>query len=121
MGTAADENLEQFLTQRGLVWSVTGLERHMSLCNEWKNLFGDYSRWLREKQGDKAQFEYTHQLAESIIIVPFLGSVAGKHSIGKLGPRWQGSYECRCDGISLTCLRSRIQISSSCQVILAGR
>jgi hypothetical protein len=97
VATATDETLERFLTQSGLAWSVIPWERHVSLNNEWEDLYGDVRHWLRHKQGAKAQFEYCHQAAELWIVVPFLGDVAGPHSINKPGPR-QAAYECHGDG-----------------------
>lgn len=97
MATVADERLEQFLTQCGLAWSVIPLERHTSLNNEWEGVFGNFHRWLRHKEGAKAQFEYGQQSAAGLKIIPFLGNVAGPHSINKRGPR-KAAYECHGDG-----------------------
>jgi hypothetical protein len=93
----ADETLEQFLTQCGLAWSVIPWERHVSLSNEWEALYGNFRRWLRCKQGIKAQVEYSQESAETFLFVPFLGNVAGPHSINKPGPR-KAAYECHGDG-----------------------
>lgn len=60
-------------------------------------MYGNIRQWLRHKEGGKAQFEYSKQVAERVMIVPFLGAVAGPHSIGKSGAR-KAAYECRCDG-----------------------
>jgi hypothetical protein len=73
------------------------LERHVRLSNEWETLYGNFSHWLRQKQGAKAQFEYSHESAERFMIVPFLGNVGGPHSINKPGPR-TAAYECQGDG-----------------------
>ena len=97
MATAADKQLEQFLTQCGLAWSLIPWERHISLTSEWANLYGDVPQWQRRKQGAKAQFEYSNQLAKTILIVPFLGSVGGMHSINKPGPR-TAAYESHGNG-----------------------
>jgi hypothetical protein len=93
----ADERLEQFLTQCGLAWSVISWDRHVSLSNEWETLYGNFHHWLRQKEGAKAQFEYSHQTAEMFMIVPFLSNVAGPHSIDKRGSR-KAAYECHGDG-----------------------
>lgn len=98
MDTELDDKLEQFLTQCGLVWSVIPWERHMSLSKEWDNQYGNCQHWLRNKQGAKAQFEYSQQAAERFLIVPFLGNVAGPHSINKRGPH-KAAYECHGDGV----------------------
>lgn len=97
MVAIADESLEQFLTQCGLAWSVIPKERHVSLNNEWETLYGNFRHWLRQKEGAKAQFEYSQQSAETFMIVPFLGNVAGPHSINKPGAR-KAAYECHGDG-----------------------
>jgi hypothetical protein len=97
VATVADESLEQFLTQCGLVWSAIPWERHISLTSEWETLYGHFHHWLRKKQGVKAQFEYSHQTAEGFMIVPFLGNVGGLYSINKPGPR-KAAYECHGDG-----------------------
>ncbi len=97
MATAANENLEQFLTRCGLAWSIIPLGRHINLCNEWETLYGNFSHWLREKQGAKAQFAYSQQSAEMFMLVPFLGKFGGPHSINKPGPR-TAAYECHGDG-----------------------
>lgn len=98
MDAELDDKLEQFLTQCGLMWSVIPWERHMSFSNEWEALYGDFHHWLRQKQGAKAQFEYSHQFAATFMIVPFLGNIAGPHSINKPGPR-KAAYECHGDGV----------------------
>ena len=93
-----DQRLEEFLTQCGLDWQVVPEERHVSLCNEWEALYGDCSdRRFRQKTGGKAQFGYSRQIAEEFVIVPFLGDVAGPHSINKPGRR-KAAYECHGDG-----------------------
>jgi hypothetical protein len=97
VATVAYESLEHFLTQCGLAWSVIFWERHIILSSEWETLYGNAHRWLRQKQGAKAQLEYSHQSAETFMIVPFLGKVAGPHSINKPGAR-MAAYECRGDG-----------------------
>jgi hypothetical protein len=97
LATVADNNLEQFLTQCGLTWSIIPLERHFSLSNHWETMYGNFSHWLRQKQGTKSQFEYSHESAEAFMVVPFLGNVGGVHSINKPGPR-KAAYECRGDG-----------------------
>jgi len=97
MAAVADEILELFLTQCGLAWSIIPWQQHVSLNNEWETLYGNFHHWLRKKQGAKAQFEYSHQSAEKLMIVPFLGNVAGPHSINKRGPR-KAAYECRGNG-----------------------
>jgi hypothetical protein len=93
----AAEDLERFLTQRAAAWSIVPWERHRTLNNRWTSLYGDFRQWVRYKQGGKAQFEYSKQVAEQLLIVPFLGDIAGPHSIGKSGPR-KAAYECECDG-----------------------
>ena len=98
MDTELDDKLEQFLTQCGLAWSVIPWERHTTLNNEWENLYGNCQHWLRNKEGGKAQFEYSQQPAETFLIVPFLGNVAGPQSINKPGPR-KAAYECHGDGV----------------------
>jgi hypothetical protein len=97
MPDVPDERLEQVLTQCGLGWSIIPWEQHCSLCNEWEALYGSYPHWVRSKQGAKAQFEYSQQTAETFMIVPFLGDVAGPHSIRKRCLR-TAAYECRGDG-----------------------
>jgi hypothetical protein len=95
--TAADEILEQFLTQCGVAWTVIPLERHFEWSNEWESLYGNCAHWLRQKQGAKAEFEYSQQSAEVFSIVPFLSNIAGPLSIGKRGPR-KAAYACHGDG-----------------------
>jgi hypothetical protein len=97
MTTVADEGLEQFLTQCGLVWTGMPWERHVSMSNEWESLYGDFQHWLRTKIGVKAQFEYFWQSADVFMIVPFLGSNGGAYSVNKRGPR-KAAYECHGDG-----------------------
>ena len=97
MATVADEPLEQYLSHCGLVWSAIPLERHFSLCDEWETVYGNISHWLRRKQGGKAQFEYSDQSAETFMIVPFLGSIGGLHSVNKSEPR-KAAYECHGNG-----------------------
>ncbi|HEV3260071.1 MAG TPA: hypothetical protein VG013_24655 [Gemmataceae bacterium] len=98
VSTVADERLEQYLTQYGLVWQAILPERHVSLSNEWEALYGEcFSHQLRYKQGAKAQVEYSHQSAATIMIVPFLGKYGGPHSISKHGPR-KAAYECHGSG-----------------------
>jgi hypothetical protein len=97
VAAVANETLEQFLTQCGLAWSVIPWERHVCLNNEWETVYGNVRHWLRHKQGVKAQFEYSHQAAETLMVVPFLGNVAGPHSINKSGPR-KAAYECHGNG-----------------------
>ena len=97
MAFAADEALEQFLTKCGLTWSVIPPERHFSLGNDWNALYANVSHWLRQTQGTKAQFEYSKQSAETFMIVPFHGSVAGPLSNIKRCMR-KAAYECRGDG-----------------------
>jgi hypothetical protein len=97
MATAPDDDLEHFLTQCGLAWSVIPLQQHFNLSNKWETLYGNCSHWLRQKQGAKAQFEYSHQSAARFMIVPFLGHFGGPHSINKRGPR-KAAYECHGDG-----------------------
>ena len=93
-----DERLEEFLTQFGLEWQIVLEERHVSLCNEWEALYGNcFDRRFRQKEGGKAQFEYSSQIAARFLIVPFLGNVGGPHSINKRGPR-KAAYDCHGDG-----------------------
>jgi len=93
----ADESLDHFLSQCGLAWSGIPLERHVSLSNEWETLYGNFRRWLRHKQGAKAQFEYSQQSAKTFMIVPLLGNVGGPVLISKRGPR-TAAYECHGKG-----------------------
>jgi hypothetical protein len=94
VATVPDEPLEQFLTQCGLAWSLIPWDQHMRLDSRWQAMYGE---WLRYKQGGKAQFEYGRQSAERFLVVPFLGDVAGPHSINKRGPR-KAACECHGDG-----------------------
>jgi hypothetical protein len=97
VATVPDERLEQFLTQCGLTWSVVPWEEHADLTNQWEGLYGNPHHWVHQKQGAKAQFEYAQQSSEAFRIVPFLGSVAGPHSIGTSGPR-KAAYDCQGGG-----------------------
>src|SRR5262245_4842780 len=97
MATVADENLEQFLTQCGLEWAIIPWKRHVVLNDEWGLLYGNPRHWLRQKQGAKAQYAYSQEVAEAFMVVPCLGKVAGVHSISKLGLR-KAAYECHGAG-----------------------
>ena len=94
----ADENLEQFLTQCGLAWSAIPWERHVNLNSEWEIVYGSYSNWCRQKEGIKAQVEYSRQSAAAFMIVPFLSNLRGPIWI-KIGNRHPtAAYECHGDG-----------------------
>ena len=95
--TVADESLERHLTRSGVAWSVIPWEEHVRLNNEWDTVYGDFRRWLRYKQGAKAQFEYSPQNADAFMIVPCLGNVAGPHSINKREAR-KAACDCHGDG-----------------------
>ena len=97
MATVADASLEQFLTHCGLAWTVIPWERHIILNSEWEALYSNVHHWLRQRQGAKARFEYSQESAEAFIIVPFIGNVAGPHSINKAEAR-KAAYECHGDG-----------------------
>ena len=97
MAGVTDQRLEEFLTRCGLEWSVIPWERHMSLSNQWDAKYGNIQHWLRQKQGVKAQFEYSQQSATTFLIVPFLGHFAGPDSINKTGARTT-AYECHGEG-----------------------
>ncbi len=97
VATVPDQRLEQFLTQCGLAWSIIPWVEHVSLANEWESLYGNPRCWVRRKQGAKAQFAYSQQSAAAFVIVPFLGNVAGPHSISKPGPR-KAAYACQGRG-----------------------
>lgn len=97
MAGVAYEPLELFLTGCGLTWSLVQWERHCALSNKWETLYGDEALWLRQKQGAKAQYEYSQQTANTIMIVPYLGNIGWPQSLGKSGPR-KAAYECHGDG-----------------------
>ncbi len=89
-----DEKLEQFLTQCGLAWQLIPSQQHISLSNEWETLYGNcFVHGNRNKEGARAQYEYSQQFAETFMIVPFLGNVGGPHSINKRCAR-KAAYEC---------------------------
>jgi hypothetical protein len=97
VATLADEQLEQYLTQCGLAWSSISWNQHVILSNDWETHYGNFHHWLRQMQGAKAQFEYSHQSAVTFMIIPILGDIGGPHSIGKLGPR-KAAYDCQGKG-----------------------
>lgn len=72
-------------------------ERHIIISNEWQILFANAHYWLRQKQGTKAQFEYSQQSAQTFMIVPFLCNISAPLSIRFRGPR-KAAYECHGDG-----------------------
>jgi hypothetical protein len=92
------EPLQDYLTEQGITWDVVSDVRHWSLEAKWQSIYGDVWRLgMRHKQGQKAQGHYAAQVASEFLIVPFLGDVAGPHSIGDHGPV-AAAYQCRGDG-----------------------
>jgi hypothetical protein len=97
MAAVPYEPLEQFLSHFELAWWIIPWERHCCLSNEWGTLYGNETHWLRQKQGAKAQYEYSQEKASTFLIVPYLGNIGWPHSLGKANTR-PAAYECHGDG-----------------------
>lgn len=92
------EKLEAFLTECGLTWDAIPRERHQALAAEWQTVYGNCFEFrCRLREGGRAQFEYSQEVAECFMVVPFLSNVGGPHSINKSGPG-TAAYQCQGDG-----------------------
>jgi len=91
---APHPELEEYLTQNGIAWSVLDRQTHQSIHAEWMRIYGvAFTFPYRPKHGVHAESEVANQTDERFFVVPFLGDRGGPHGVAKHGPR-NAAYNC---------------------------
>jgi len=103
-----DPEFEQYLTDHGVEWELLDEDPHLSLENQWYEVFGNAIPWsCRNKSGARAEAELQAQEDAVFFVVPSLrGPRSLPISIGSGRPRG-ASYKCMGKTLPLGGFRSQ--------------
>jgi hypothetical protein len=103
-----DPDFEHYLTDHGVEWELLDEDSHLSLENQWYEVFGNAIPWhCRNKCGARAEAELQAQEDTVFFVVPFLGdSRSLPTGIGSGVPRG-AAYKCQGKILGLGGFRSQ--------------